>query len=196
MFGTISTEMEVKAAASEAWKVYGAILLADIIREYLPQFVQKTEVLEGDGGVGTVILVTFTPGKCSNYLRIIQVICADFNEACPTFLNGLGATGFSQQKEKITVVDNEKRVKVVEVIEGGFLEQGLDLYRLRFEVIEKQKQKQGEEKNEGEEDSCITKGTVEYETKDVAAANVAVSSIQIVMAILKAVSDYLTKNNN
>lgn len=160
--------MEVKAAASEAWKVYGAILLADIIREYLPQFVQKTEVLEGDGGVGTVILVTFTPG----------------------------ATGFSQQKEKITVVDNEKRVKVVEVIEGGFLEQGLDLYRLRFEVIEKQKQKQGEEKNEGEEDSCITKGTVEYETKDVAAANVAVSSIQIVMAILKAVSDYLTKNNN
>ncbi|KAK3017354.1 hypothetical protein RJ639_006608 [Escallonia herrerae] len=51
-----------------------------------------------------------------------------------------------------------KRVKEAEVVEGGFLDLGFTLYRFRFEILE------------NGENSCITKGTVEYDLKEEAAA--------------------------
>lgn len=72
-------------------------------------------------------------------------------------------------KEKFTKVDDEKRVKESEVIEGGFLDLGFTLYRVRFEIIEKEDDK---------ESSSIIKSTIEYDVKEEAAANASFVSIK------------------
>ncbi|XP_020551215.1 uncharacterized protein LOC105166837 isoform X1 [Sesamum indicum] len=97
-----------------------------------------------------------------------------------------GRGGPSSYKEKFTVVDDERRVKETEVVEGGFLDLGFTLYRVRFEVIEK----------EGNKEECVTRSTVEYELKEEAAANAALVSIEPLVAVMKVAADYLTKNYN
>ena len=71
----------------------------------------------------------------------------------------IGTHGLSPYKDRFTKVDNEKRTKEIEVIEGGHLELGFTMLRVRFEVIEK-----------GEESSII-KSIIEYELKEDVAAN-------------------------
>lgn len=62
MHGEISHELEVKVPASEVWEVYGTIKLANLLAKLLPAYVQKVEILVGDGGVGTILKITFPPG--------------------------------------------------------------------------------------------------------------------------------------
>ncbi|XP_059669773.1 norbelladine synthase-like [Cornus florida] len=155
MFGTVSEEMEVKVSATEAWKVYGTLQLAKLVDKELTDVVHKLEIIHGDGGVGTILKVTFPPG-----------------------------TPLSSYKEKFTKMDEEKRLKEAEVIEGGYLDLGFTLYRSRFEVIEKSK------------NSCITKGTIEYEIKEEAAANASIVSIQTMVKAMEIAANFLTKNKN
>ncbi|KAM2145727.1 hypothetical protein EV2_048105 [Malus domestica] len=68
----------------------------------------------------------------------------------------------AEHKEKFTKIDNETRVKEVEVIEGGFLDFGLSLYRVRFEIIEKL----GVAGDSEPSCCCIIKTTVEYDVKE------------------------------
>lgn len=156
--------MEVNVGASEAWTVYGTLRLAEIVSQQLSDVVHKIDVLEGDGGAGTVLLLTFQPDPSG------------------------GSSPW--HKEKFTVVDNEKLTKQVEVIEGGYLEKGLDLFRIKLEIFEKQRPQADTDS------SCITKVTVEFETKDYAAANLAVTGFQVFVTIMKCANDYLTKNNS
>ncbi|KAL0403347.1 UNVERIFIED_CONTAM: hypothetical protein Sradi_1975500 [Sesamum radiatum] len=156
MVGRVWEEIEVNVPATEAWKVYGSLLLAKIVAEGLPHVITKIEVVEGDGSTGTILHLFFAPGTGGP----------------PSF------------KEKFTVVDEARRVKEAEVVEGGYLDLGFTLYRVRFEVIEK----------EGKKEECITRGTVEYELKEEAAANAALVSIEPVVAVMQVAADYLTKN--
>ncbi|KAK6118474.1 hypothetical protein DH2020_047741 [Rehmannia glutinosa] len=157
MFGTVSDEREVSVPASEAWKLYGGLRLANFVGEELPGLLSKIHVVQGDGGVGTILEVFYPPGT----------------------------EGLMSYKEKFTVVDDEKRVKEAEVVEGGYLDLGFTMYRVRFEVIEKD----GISNNQ-----CITRATIEYEVKDEAAA--ALVSIQPLVTVMQAAADYLQKNYN
>nr|GLL42806.1 S-norcoclaurine synthase 1-like [Ipomoea trifida] len=152
VFGAVSDEMEVKAPAAEAWKVYSTLQLAKLVVEMRPDLVEKFEVIEGDGGVGTILKLSFPAST-------------------PVF---------TYSKEKFTVVDDEKRVKEAEVIEGGYLNLGFTLFRVRFEIIEK------------DETTCITKTTIEYEVKEESAANASFVSTQTFVEIMNAVATYLT----
>ncbi|KAL2249140.1 UNVERIFIED_CONTAM: hypothetical protein Sindi_2387700 [Sesamum indicum] len=158
MMGRVSEEREVKVPASEAWKLYGSLRLAKIAEEALPNVISKVEVVEGNGSAGTILHVVLPPGT----------------------------TWLTSYKEKYTVVDDERRVKVAEVVEGGLLDLGFTLYRFRMEVIEK----------EGKEEECIVRGSIEYELKEEAAANAALVSIEPLLAIMQLAADYLTKNYN
>ncbi|XP_042018690.1 norbelladine synthase-like [Salvia splendens] len=109
MYGTMSAEMTVDVPATEAWKLYGTLQLPKVVEEANSDFISRVDVVQGDGGAGTILEVVFRPGM------------------------GGGMKSF---KEKFMVVDNEKRVKEVEVVEGGFLDLGFTLYRMRFNVIE------------------------------------------------------------
>ncbi|KAG1354247.1 S-norcoclaurine synthase 2 [Cocos nucifera] len=109
MKGSLSHELEVCLPAGEVWEVYGTLRLAQLVVELLPRVVQKVDVIEGDGGVGTVLYLTFPSGT----------------------------PGVQFYKEKFVKIDNEKRVKEALVVEGGFLDLGFRSVLYRFEIIEK-----------------------------------------------------------
>ncbi|XP_042056001.1 norbelladine synthase-like [Salvia splendens] len=159
MYGTISDEKTVDVPATEAWKLYSTLQLPKMALEANSDLVSWINVVQGDGGAGTILEV------------IIH--------------SGMGG-GLKSFKEKFMVVDHEKRVKEVEVVEGGFLDLGFTLYRIRFEVIEV----------EGNEKQCITRSTIEYELKEEAAANVALVSIQPFTNIMQLSAEYLLRNND
>ncbi|KAK2977214.1 hypothetical protein RJ640_028419 [Escallonia rubra] len=156
MFGTISKEIEVNVPASKAWEVYGTLELAKVAAEGLPDALDKIEVLQGDGNAGTVLKLTFPPGN-------------------PVF---------TSYKEKFTIVDHVKKMKEAEVIEGGYLDLGFNLYRVRFEIIEKSAH------------SCITRTTIEYDVKEEAAANASYVTIEPLLNIMKIAANHLLKINN
>ncbi|KDP39525.1 hypothetical protein JCGZ_02545 [Jatropha curcas] len=89
MKGQLSHELEVSVSASEAWKLYSTLKLAKLVEKELT-IIDKIELVEGDGGVGTVIELVFIPG----------------------------APGFPGYKKKFIKIDNEKRIKVTDVVEG------------------------------------------------------------------------------
>ncbi|KAL8050616.1 hypothetical protein ABFX02_06G092200 [Erythranthe guttata] len=158
MFGTVSSEMEVKVPASKAWKLYSTLELAKVVAEALPNQITKIDVVQGDGGAGTILELFFPPG-------------------------GAGLTSY---KEKFTVVDDEKLVKETEVVEGGFLDLGFTLYRVRFEVVEKA----------AAAEECITRATVEYEVREECIANAAFVSIQPLVSVMECAARYLTKTSS
>lgn len=89
---------------------------------------------------------------------------------------GLGATSY---KEKFTKIDNEKRIKETEIVEGGFLDLGFTLYRVRLKIIEK------------DDDTSIVESTIEYELKEEAAANASLVTIQPLIDIAEAANSHL-----
>ncbi|RDX87399.1 S-norcoclaurine synthase 2, partial [Mucuna pruriens] len=109
MLGKIEHELELQVPASEAWDMFGTIELAKFASKELPELFEKVEVIEGDGGVGTVLKLTFVPGT----------------------------SGPSVYIEKFTKIDNENRIKETDIIEGGYFELGFTLFKFRFQVIEK-----------------------------------------------------------
>ncbi|KAM3303016.1 hypothetical protein P3S67_014046 [Capsicum chacoense] len=110
---------------SEAWKVYGTLQLANIVVKELPHgcrgtttglnrstpahILLKVDVIEGDGGIGTVLKLTFPPGT-------------------PLF---------TYSKKKFTVMEYENRVKVALLVEGGLLDHGFTFFQVHLDVIEK-----------------------------------------------------------
>ncbi|KAK4572232.1 hypothetical protein RGQ29_030600 [Quercus rubra] len=153
MFGQLSHKLEVNVPASEAWEIYGTLGISKLLVEDGSTF-EKIEALEGNGGSGTILKKTFMPGS----------------------------HGFTMYKEKFTKLDNEKRMKEIEVIEGGYLDLGFTLFRVHFEIIEK------------DNDSCIIKSTIEYDIKEEAVANTSYVNTDLVAKIVELVKNYLIKN--
>ncbi|CAI8617075.1 unnamed protein product [Vicia faba] len=152
MSGQVEHELELEVPASEAWELIGTLGIAKLLDEEMPELFQKVEIVEGDGGVGTILNLTFTPG----------------------------IPGPASYKEKFTKVDNEKLIKETEVVEGGYLDIGFTLFRVRLQVIEKGKE------------SSIVKASIEYEVKE--AANPALVSIEPLANIVQVVKNYLGRN--
>ncbi|KAK9144286.1 hypothetical protein Sjap_004189 [Stephania japonica] len=56
-------ELQVPASADDVWEVYSDPDLPKIIVQLLPSVFEKIDVVEGDGGVGTVLHLTYPPGS-------------------------------------------------------------------------------------------------------------------------------------
>ncbi|XP_052180318.1 norbelladine synthase-like [Diospyros lotus] len=110
MYGTQSHQVEVKIPASKAWQLCRGTEIPVLGGQHSDVF-EKVEVVEGNGGPGTVLKVTFKPGKAPANITYF--------------------------KEKFTVVDNEKRMRQTDVCEGGYLDLGFNYFRVRLEVKEK-----------------------------------------------------------
>ncbi|KAK4369834.1 hypothetical protein RND71_009309 [Anisodus tanguticus] len=149
MLGKFSEQIQINASATEVWNLYGTIEFANFVVEKLPHIVEKVEVIEGNGGAGSVLQVSL-PGN-------------------------------APYKEKYASVDDEKRVKEIEIVEGGYLDIGFNFYRIKFEVIE------------NDDKSSILKLTIDFETKDVEKVHLTIGNLQAFGAILKASADYLEK---
>ncbi|KAM0024801.1 putative (S)-norcoclaurine synthase [Helianthus debilis subsp. tardiflorus] len=155
MFGTLSEEAEVMVPASKAWALYGTLELAKLVTG---KVVEAVEVVEGDGGPGTILKLTFNPGQ-----------------------------GFSYCKEKFTKVDNIHMVKETEVMEGGFLDMGFNLYIIRIEIKENSK--------DGPGSSCLVKLTLEYDVKEEFAANASLVTNRNLLGIMSVANKHLLKSN-
>ncbi|TVU15945.1 hypothetical protein EJB05_39489 [Eragrostis curvula] len=57
-----SYEHETDVSAPQLWAIYGTLRAAELVPEVLPHIFTKTEVVSGDGGVGTVVQMTFSQG--------------------------------------------------------------------------------------------------------------------------------------
>ncbi|KAK1306413.1 hypothetical protein QJS10_CPA10g01190 [Acorus calamus] len=149
MKGEVVHEAEFGFPASKVWEIYGSIRLARLVVKSLPDLFAKVELVEGDGGVGSVLLVTFSSGL--------------------------------DYKEKFVIMDNEKRMKLVEGIGGGFLAaSGLKKYVVRMEVIEKG------------EDVSVARTTVEYEIDESSGASASSMNTDTFVAIAEAVKKHLS----
>lgn len=89
--------------------------------------------------------------------------------------------GFSGYKEKFTKVDNEKHVKEVEMVEGGFLDMGFLLYRVRLEILER------------DGDSSIIRSTVEYEIAEESAAYASLITTDMLAIIAEVVGKHIAE---
>lgn len=59
MFGTLSEEVEAKVPARKAWAIYGTLELGKLV---VGKVLDAVDVVEGDGGVGTILKLTLKPG--------------------------------------------------------------------------------------------------------------------------------------
>ncbi|KAG7010986.1 S-norcoclaurine synthase 2, partial [Cucurbita argyrosperma subsp. argyrosperma] len=81
MLGKLSHESVIHAPATVAWQLYGGLELARLVENRFSNLIQKIEVVEGDGGEGTILNLIFP--------------------------SGVGR--FSSFKEKFTSIDNENQ---------------------------------------------------------------------------------------
>ncbi|KAK9144284.1 hypothetical protein Sjap_004187 [Stephania japonica] len=100
-------ELPVAASAKEIWGVYSSPDLPKLIVKLLPSVFEKIEIIEGDGGVGTVLRLTYPPGSVP-----------------------------LTYKEKFVTIDNKKQLKEVMQIEGGYLDMGCTFYMDSFHILE------------------------------------------------------------
>lgn len=76
MFGTLSEEIELKVPASKAWAVFGTVELAKLSVE---KVIDAVDVVEGDGGTGTILKLKFKPGM-SYHLIMYTLITYNKNK--------------------------------------------------------------------------------------------------------------------
>lgn len=62
MKGNSCHVFETGLFATEVWEVY-SLLIGQLVPQLLPDMLSMVELVDGDGGVGTVFLLTFPPGQ-------------------------------------------------------------------------------------------------------------------------------------
>ncbi|KAF5200965.1 S-norcoclaurine synthase [Thalictrum thalictroides] len=151
MVGQVENELEVNVPSAVLWDIYKGLELGRIGSRLLPGIFERVEVVEGDGSVGTILKIVFPKGSLVPY-----------------------------HKEKFTVIDNEKRLKVAEVIEGGFLNLGFSFYHVYLQIIEK------------DEKSSIIKSTIKFEVEPGSEADSSLITIKAMQLVAEAIGKYLT----
>ncbi|ESW05119.1 hypothetical protein PHAVU_011G153600 [Phaseolus vulgaris] len=111
MIKEFNTQTELSVRLEALW----AVLSKDFITvapKVLPHIVKDVQVIEGDGGVGTLLIFNFLPDVSPSY-----------------------------QREKITEFDEGSHEIGLEVIEGGYLSQGLSYYKTTFKLSAMEEEK-------------------------------------------------------
>ncbi|XWS09957.1 hypothetical protein CRYUN_Cryun39dG0034500 [Craigia yunnanensis] len=69
----LTDELEVNVPANNVWELYRHLGISMLAAQELINVIQSVEVLKGDGGVGTILKLTFVPGNSSYTERFIVV---------------------------------------------------------------------------------------------------------------------------
>ena len=62
MKGSLWHEFETGLPAADVCEIYGGLRIGQLAPELLPDMLKKVELVDGDGGVGTVLHLTYSPG--------------------------------------------------------------------------------------------------------------------------------------
>ncbi|KAG9443545.1 hypothetical protein H6P81_014885 [Aristolochia fimbriata] len=127
--------VDIPFSASKVWEVYANTHQLAQIFKSVPASGFKDIQVVGDGGVGSHIIVTFKPG---NPLK--------------------------QFRETVMILDHQRKVKEVEVTEGGFLNLGFTSFHTRFQILPK-----------GPDMATVTK-IMRYNVREDSAANLSLAS--------------------
>ncbi|KAI3688075.1 hypothetical protein L1987_81781 [Smallanthus sonchifolius] len=144
-----------EGAASKARALCGSLEIGKLVAG---KILEAVDVVEGDGGPGTILKLTFKPGL-----------------------------GFPYYKEKFTKIDNENMIEETEVVEGGYLDIGFTLYRIRIEIKENPK--------DDTDSSCLEKLIIEYEVKDEFATNASLVTTEPLLGLISIANDHPLKSN-
>ncbi|XBI94586.1 norbelladine synthase-like [Triticum dicoccoides] len=107
MKGSLCHDFETGLPAAEVWEMYRGLGISQVVPQLLPDIFKKAKLVEGDGGVGTVLHLTFSHGVAP----------------------------LEYQKEKFIKIDHENYVKEAIIVEGGLLDHGFQKYLMRIEII-------------------------------------------------------------
>ncbi|XP_030441053.2 phytohormone-binding protein-like [Syzygium oleosum] len=99
------TQVTADVGIDSLWKCLSKDLYS-IVPQVLPNLVQNGEIIEGDGGLGSVILFNFGPD----------------------------VPNMKYQKEKIVELDESLHRIGLQVIEGGHLDLGFTFYKTTFQL--------------------------------------------------------------
>ncbi|KAI3841007.1 hypothetical protein MKX03_018238 [Papaver bracteatum] len=133
------------ASAHDVWAVYSSSDLPKLIVELLPDVFEKIEIVEGNGGLGTVLHLVYP---------------------------------------HVITMDNQKRLKEVRQIEGGYLEMGCTFYMDSFQILKKTN------------DSCTIRSITKYEVSAELAEKVSSHvSVESLVVLASAISKYIIRNN-
>ncbi|XP_017606034.1 norbelladine synthase-like [Gossypium arboreum] len=119
--------------------------------------------------------------KLKNVVQSVQVLKGDGGVG--TVVKTTLVPGISSYTEKFTVIDDQKRVKVAQGLEGDCLAFGCSVLNLRLEIIEKS------------QNSSIIKYTVSYTVKKEFQAKDPKPTIQKLEAMIQISKEYLERNN-
>ncbi|XVF04165.1 hypothetical protein REPUB_Repub05bG0058600 [Reevesia pubescens] len=149
----LTNEVEVKVPASKVWELYRHLGISKLAAAQLKNVIRSIRVLKGDGGVDTVLKLTFVPGN-------------------------------SSYTERFTLIDDKKRVKVAQGLQGGCLAIGCSVQIVRFDIIEKTKT------------SSIIKSDIAYAVKKEFQAKDPKPNIQLLAAAAQVAKKFLESQHN
>ncbi|KAK7405198.1 hypothetical protein VNO78_06397 [Psophocarpus tetragonolobus] len=104
MIKEFNTQTELNVKLEALWAVLSKDYIV-IVPKVLPHIVKDVQLIEGDGGVGTIVIFNF------------------LSDVTPSF-----------QRERITEFDEISHEIGLQVIEGGYLTQGLSYYKTTFQL--------------------------------------------------------------
>ncbi|KAI3873564.1 hypothetical protein MKX03_014482 [Papaver bracteatum] len=103
---TLISELDVAAPADDVWALIASKDAPKTFEMLLPGMFEKLEIIEGDGGVGTVLLVVYPPGSVP-----------------------------LSNQEKFVTIDNHRRLKEILQTKGGYLDMGVTFYMESFQIF-------------------------------------------------------------
>nr|ACO90255.1 pathogenesis-related (PR)-10-related norcoclaurine synthase-like protein [Eschscholzia californica] len=157
MRGHVTNEMDVVgASADEIWAIYGSHDLPRLIIDLQPGVFERIDILEGDGGEGT----------------ILHIVMAQ------------GIPGPREWKEKFVKLDDQERVKVIQQIEGGYLDLGFSLHQDTFEILPI------------DNNSCIIRSTVTIDLDNQFESNASLITVDSLWGMAKSIVKYVLDNKS
>ncbi|KAK4425403.1 Major allergen Pru ar 1 [Sesamum alatum] len=139
--GAITYDMETPSSIPAAKMFKAVVLDADtLIPKIMPQAIKSVEILEGDGGVGTVKLIHF--GEGSQYKSMKHRVDAIDKENLTHSYTIVEGDALAGVLESITY-----HVKIVPTEDGGCICKNRSIYHTKGDVeINEEKIKEGKEK--------------------------------------------------
>ncbi|XP_058212565.1 major allergen Pru ar 1-like isoform X1 [Rhododendron vialii] len=142
--GVITYDMEVSSSIPPAKMFKAFVLDADtLIPKIIPQAIKSVEILEGDGGAGTVKLITFGEGYA--YKSAKQRVDAIDKENFTYSYSVIEGDAFAGIVESISY-----HIKIVATPEGGSICKNRSIYTTKGDAqVSEEEIKAGKEKASG-----------------------------------------------
>ncbi|KAK8527386.1 hypothetical protein V6N13_085217 [Hibiscus sabdariffa] len=101
----LTNELQVNVAASRVWELYRHLGISRLAAQQLQNVIHNVQVLEGDGGVGTKLKLTFAPGNSSYTERFIEIDDEKKVKVAKGLEGGCLAIGCSVQIVRLEIIE-------------------------------------------------------------------------------------------